>query len=294
MFERFTKAARHTLYYARSEAVKSASACVEPEHLLLSLLQVDAALMRHLLKSDDAIGALRMRLTAPEAATGSPLDLPLSDASKRALAYGAEEADRLGVAYIGTEHLLAGLLREENTRAAQAMRQTGLEISQVRTLLAAFVPNLIPRLAMPLTFEHYTEKARRTIFYARYEAAQFGSPSIESEHLLLGLWREHGGSRLFRSGKSALEDIRKEIEQQRPRGTVIPNCADLPLSRECKHVLLYAAEEAQRLNQKHVGTGHLLAGLLLEENSLGASVLRAHGITLAAARKNLEEEGSST
>ena len=42
-------------------------------------------------------------------------------------------------------------------------------------------------------FERYTEKARRAIFFARYEASQFGSPSIESEHLLLGLLRENKG-----------------------------------------------------------------------------------------------------
>ena len=39
-------------------------------------------------------------------------------------------------------------------------------------------------------FERYTEKARRVIFFARYEASQFGSPYIETEHLLLGLLRE--------------------------------------------------------------------------------------------------------
>ncbi len=39
-------------------------------------------------------------------------------------------------------------------------------------------------------FERYTEKARRTIFFARYEASLFGSPYIETEHLLLGLLRE--------------------------------------------------------------------------------------------------------
>ena len=39
-------------------------------------------------------------------------------------------------------------------------------------------------------FERYTEKARRTVFFARYEASQFGSPVIDTEHLLLGLLRE--------------------------------------------------------------------------------------------------------
>jgi len=41
-------------------------------------------------------------------------------------------------------------------------------------------------------FERYTEKARRVIFFARYEASQFGSPVIDTEHILLGLVRVHG------------------------------------------------------------------------------------------------------
>jgi len=47
---------------------------------------------------------------------------------------------------------------------------------------------IVPKGA--IMFERYTEKARRTIFFARYEASQFGSPYIESEHVLLGLLRE--------------------------------------------------------------------------------------------------------
>ena len=46
-----------------------------------------------------------------------------------------------------------------------------------------------------IMFERYTEKARRVIFFARYEASQFGSPCIETEHLLLGLLRANASSR---------------------------------------------------------------------------------------------------
>ena len=63
-------------------------------------------------------------------------------------------------------------------------------------------------------FERYTERARRVIFFARYEASQLGSRSIETEHLLLGLIREGKGltSRLFGKSQISTEDIRKEIE----------------------------------------------------------------------------------
>ena len=63
-------------------------------------------------------------------------------------------------------------------------------------------------------FERYTERARRVLFFARYEASQLGSVSIETEHLLLGLIREGKGltSRIFARSHLSLEAIRKEVE----------------------------------------------------------------------------------
>lgn len=66
-------------------------------------------------------------------------------------------------------------------------------------------------------FETYTEKARRVIFFARYEAAQFGSPYIEAEHILLGLLREDNAlvGRLSRSLLSP-KAMRKRIAEESP------------------------------------------------------------------------------
>ena len=111
-------------------------------------------------------------------------------------------------------------------------------------------------------FERYTEKARRVIFFARYEASQFGSPYIETEHLLLGLLREDKAltNRFLRSHAS-VESIRKQIEGRTTIREKVSTSVDLPLSNECKRVLAYAAEEAERLSHKHIGTEHLLLGL---------------------------------
>lgn len=59
-------------------------------------------------------------------------------------------------------------------------------------------------------FERYTEKARRVIFYARYESSEFGTPAIEAEHLLLGLLREEGcfAARIFREHGADASRIR--------------------------------------------------------------------------------------
>jgi len=137
-------------------------------------------------------------------------------------------------------------------------------------------------------FERYTEKARRVIFFARYEASQFGSPYIETEHLLLGLLREDKAltNRFLRSHAS-VESIRKQIEAHTTIREKVSTSVDLPLSNECKRVLAYAAEEAERLSHKHIGTEHLLLGLLREEKCFAAEILHERGLRLPAIREEL-------
>ena len=137
-------------------------------------------------------------------------------------------------------------------------------------------------------FERYTEKARRVIFFARYEASQFGSPYIETEHLLLGLLREDKAltNRFLRSHAS-VESIRKQIEAHTTIREKVSTSVDLPLSNECKRVLAYAAEEAERLGHKHIGTEHLLLGLLREETCFAAELLKERGVQLATVREEL-------
>ena len=142
-------------------------------------------------------------------------------------------------------------------------------------------------------FERYTEKARRVIFFARYEASQFGSAHIETEHLLLGLLREDKAlaSRFLRS-HAAVESIRKQIEEQTAAAEKISTSKDLPLSHECKRVLAYGAEEAQRLNHKHIGTEHLLLGLLREEKCFAAQLLGEQGLSLRSVRQQVQRPGT--
>ena len=137
-------------------------------------------------------------------------------------------------------------------------------------------------------FERYTEKARRVIFFARYEASQFGSPYIETEHLLLGLLREDKAltNRFLRSHAS-IESIRKQIEAHTTIREKVSTSVDLPLSNECKRVLAFAAEEAERLGHKHIGTEHLLLGLLREEKCFAAEILQERGLKLSQIREEL-------
>jgi len=138
-------------------------------------------------------------------------------------------------------------------------------------------------------FERYTERARRVLFFARYEASQLGSISIETEHLLLGLIREGKGltSRIFQRSHLSLDAIRKDIEGRTVFREKVSTSVEIPFSGETKRVLQYAAEEADRLLHNYIGTEHLLLGLLREERSVAASILMEKGMRLHAVREDI-------
>ena len=144
-------------------------------------------------------------------------------------------------------------------------------------------------------FERYTEKARRVIFFARYEASQFGAPAIEPEHLLLGLMREDKTltGRFFPRAQVSIESIRKEIEGRTLLREKISTSVELPLAPETKRVLAYAHEESDRLQNRHIGTEHLLLGLLREERSMAAEILYERGLRLNAVRDEIARQSGA-
>jgi ATP-dependent Clp protease ATP-binding subunit ClpC len=144
-------------------------------------------------------------------------------------------------------------------------------------------------------FERYTEKARRVIFFARYEASQFGAPAIEPEHLLLGLMREDKTltARFFPRAQVSIESIRKEIEGRTLLREKISTSVELPLAPETKRVLAYAHEESDRLQHRHIGTEHLLLGLLREERSMAAEILYERGLRLNAVRDEIARQSGA-
>jgi ATP-dependent Clp protease ATP-binding subunit ClpC len=135
-------------------------------------------------------------------------------------------------------------------------------------------------------FEKYTETARKVVFVARYEASRFGSENIETEHLLLGILRTDGPLALrLLKGPEKIESIREQVEKQFPRREMVSTSVDLPLSLECKRVLDYGAEEAERLNQKHIAPEHLLLGLLREKQCVASKILIKAGLTASQLRQ---------
>jgi ATP-dependent Clp protease ATP-binding subunit ClpC len=135
-------------------------------------------------------------------------------------------------------------------------------------------------------FERYTESARRSLFFARYEASQLGSISIEPEHLLLGLLRDSRAMSALML--VSLGGLRHEIEKGVVFTAKISTSVEMPFSAATKRVLELAAEEANALRHAHIGTEHLLLGLLREPHSPAAAALSTRGVRLGDVRHRVE------
>jgi hypothetical protein len=142
-------------------------------------------------------------------------------------------------------------------------------------------------------FERYTVQARRTIFFARYEASRLGSCYIEPEHLLLGMLRQQNA---FRDTLPSVtpEQIRKRIEEMALKSGETPptTSVDLPLSQHSKRALTYACEESKALEHVSIDCGHLLLGILRIEGSMAATLLREFGIEYAPYREIVAKQMS--
>ena len=147
----------------------------------------------------------------------------------------------------------------------------------------------------PGMFEKYTPSARKAIFFARYEASRFGSPYIQAEHLLLGILREDTPLAIRLLGAAEkVNSVRRRIEESIPPAKdTIATSVDLPVSKPCQRAMAYGAEEAERLSHAHIGTEHLLAGLIREETSLAFQVMTEQGLTLVKLREEAAKSAPS-
>ena len=143
-------------------------------------------------------------------------------------------------------------------------------------------------------FERYTEKARRVIFFARFEASQYGSHYIESEHILLGLLREEGALiRRVLGPEADVARIRTEIEKGTTKLERISTSVEVPLSNDSKRILMLAAEEAEGLHVRYVGAEHILLATLMTEGSFAARILAGMGVKPSPLRELIAKSSES-
>jgi ATP-dependent Clp protease ATP-binding subunit ClpC len=136
MFERYTESARRALFFARYETSEFGAQAIGTEHLLLGIARNAAGLVGRILADAGLSYAALLpeveRRTAKRERTATSTELPFSPETKRTLRFAEEEANRQSVSYIGTEHLLLGLLREGSGITAAILSSAGLTLDDVR------------------------------------------------------------------------------------------------------------------------------------------------------------------
>jgi len=148
MFNRFTERARKVILLAKEEAKRFNHDYIGTEHILLGLVRegegVAAAVLASFGLSPDKIRIEVEKLVQPGPATVVSGDLPFTPKAKKVIELAIDEARALGHNYIGTEHLLLGLIREGEGVASQVLMNMGLELEKVReevmNLLGSEVP----------------------------------------------------------------------------------------------------------------------------------------------------------
>jgi ATP-dependent Clp protease ATP-binding subunit ClpA len=217
-----------------------------------------------------------------------------TDRAKRVLALAQDEARRFNHNYIGTEHILVGLIREEEGVAARALRTLGVELEKARTALGFIIGRGdAPTAPSEITLSPRTKKL---VELAIDEARRLGGKSVGTEHLLLGLAREGEGiaSGILESLGVTMEKVRRAVMetlgQMKPdlptnvysNALVSTGPFDL-LDDAAKRVLAVAEEEARQMRHDWIGTEHMMIALL-RSDGVAQRALRELGVTLDQAR----------
>ena len=136
-------------------------------------------------------------------------------------------------------------------------------------------------------FEKFTEKAKRILFLARYEASQQGAKTIESEHILLGLLKEGEETtrELFSRANVSMDLLQAELEE-RGSSQKLSTSVEIPFSPGTKDLLQHAERESERMMHPHIGTEHILLGILHMAQSTAGRMLLERGMRLDAVRED--------
>ncbi|MCK6460456.1 MAG: hypothetical protein L6Q95_11245, partial [Planctomycetes bacterium] len=293
MFDRFTDRARKVLGLSRQEAQRFNHDYIGVEHVLLGLVAEGGGTAAGVLKSLDIDPKRIRREVERHMSHGTTMvtmgQLPFTPRARRMLELALEEASGLGHDYIGTEHLLLGLIREGDGIAAQALHRLGLSLEEARhgvqELLGATTWMVDGLSDVPSGFDRFTDSARKAMGRCWQEARRLGHHFIGTEHLLLGLLDDDDvAGCVLRAMRVDLARAREEVKRRmRDGGEPIPE-RQLPFTPGVKVVVGLAFDEAR---SGPIGTEHLLLGLIREEEGIAAQVLAVLGVRLERVRKEL-------
>jgi ATP-dependent Clp protease ATP-binding subunit ClpA len=323
-FDRFTERARQVLSFAQEEAQSFQHKYIGTEHLILGLVRDNEGVAAKVL-ANLGVDLNKVR-SAVEFIIGRGSRIVLDEGgltprAKKVIELAVDEAQRLNHHYVGTEHLLLGLMREGEGIASGVLESLGVNLEMLRTqtihilsqsstasgsLTTYTPPPSVPQDAaspvaekdlIPLEeekkqrferkrFDKLTKRAKKVLSLAQEEAQSFQHNYIGTEHILLGLIREGEGvaAKVLYDLGVELNKARSAVEFIIGRGDRIV-LGEIGLTPRSKKVIELAIDEAHRLNHHYVGTEHLLLGLVREGEGIASGVLESLGANLEKVRR---------
>ena len=328
MFDKFSDRARKVMSLARQEAERFKHDYIGTEHILLGLAREGAGTAVIVLENLDVnlqhICKEVEKLVKPGAEDLTTGQLLFTPGCKKVLEFAVDEARALNHDYVGTEHLLLGLIGVQTGLAAQVLKNMHLKYEDVREEVLEFLradegaanaPLSLqpkPRCFQCLSLLHeeeatcplcgwpralneiskpygLTKSACNVLSFANQEAARLHHDYIGTEHVLLGFMLENRGiaGQVLKALGLDLERLRAEFEKLVKPGPEATTSELRALTPRAKSMVEYAIEEAGTLNQEQVNTEHLLLGLLREEENLAAQILLSLDLELTAVRQTV-------
>jgi ATP-dependent Clp protease ATP-binding subunit ClpA len=256
------------------------------------------------------------KLGVPLEIRGATSSKPISNFTPRAqqvLALARKEADRFNHNFVGTEHLLLGIIKLGQGVAVNVLQKLGLDLDAVRREIEKHIgtgPDEKMFGNIP-----FTPRVKKVLVLTQKEARTLNDTYIGTQHILLGLLREGDGvaARVLINFDVDIEQVRQEIlkefdpnfiinrgdqkpsvkvrndfiENLTPQETEPPYSNFTPRSLQ---VLTLARNEAERFNHNFVGTEHLLLGLIKLGQGVAVNILKKLGLDLETVRIEVERQ----
>jgi len=145
-------------------------------------------------------------------------------------------------------------------------------------------------------FDLFTDRTRRAILYSRDEAEKLANPTIDTEHILLGILREKSGHLLtiFEIFNIDVNAIILDIKQNSYRSDSFYLKGSIPFSANAKRAMEYALEEAKLSGEKYVQPEHIFLGLIKEKRGKASQILNKYGLDLFSVREELQKLKTQT
>ena len=305
-FEKFTERARKVMSLAQEEAQRFNHNYIGTEHILLGLVAEGDGVAAKVLTS---LGVeLEQVRNAVEFIIGRGDrivlgEIGLTPRAKKVVELAVDEARRLNHRYIGTEHLLLGLIREGEGIAAGVLQSRGVRLDNVRRATIEVLSQSGLRASQQSApfrahsqagprpdLGRFTERTRQIIAAAINEARERDQREVGTGHALLALLNEPEGVAtwaLRESGPPGRDTIRQALERvlgPRPQSGDQPATGPLDLDFHLLRAIALAADEASQMNHRFVDHEHLLLGVIREGEGLGGRVLLERAADLNALR----------